>query len=590
MSGDIENIQKILKDEEIGPESDYRQCFKEALKCKRLDIAQLLFDHTLDILMMIFNTEMGVIEQFIEMGGNLNNAEIKEILSTFLSKAIFEYKIPVIKFLCRHGADVNAINSANMRLLSYAIFLEHYEAAKELLEWKANVLFLTKKDMVRLQQDKSYEAQELYQQLMKQYTESFKNKLLANQLTLKDIINIPKTLILDEKEQALLCLQLKVLIEKSGLGVAIIEKLINPLSIKYVLKLKNLCLLNIITEMAETILHPEMIDQGMATLCGPASFLSLLAHEKPELYIDMGLSLVSLGKTKKPFPLTVSKYSREEAASLNEVLMVEIRRYDNWTGYSPKSRRAGFQGLTAPRSLAQWLEASGISSVEDHTSVPLRIGGRPLSRPIRLLLNIAFGGFHKKGHQELSKKEKLQYLIQTLASGKRAILLISGRFSKKICHLMIAPSQINFCCGVSIDHYVYVKQMECRNNNIHYEFMTYGRIFQGFVNLDYFLKHFRGAIITDGSNLKTKRLFSDELRSLEPKTDSKLKRESDVLVRATAVEGCSSSNSSSGSSFQVEAPALTFLLERLRMIPAFEEFPPRVNTLIAAYVGNRAKP
>lgn len=483
-----------------------------------------------------------------------------------LFRAIRAKNQKMLNFHCQHSADLNIKNKFDEIPLAVAIRGKNYQPAQTLLNAGANPLLLPHEIYRELFQDKSAEAQTLYQVLLKQAKESLKGKLNLEQITSNVLMNLHDEIVnMDfEKMRNLLRAQIKT----SRILPEIADKLCTLLDSDKPLPTRALSRFHLVSELLVLIQHPEIIHQKNTNLCGPAAFLGLMITNNPTWIIDLAIELITTSKTTKPFSLTLSAFSKNKSQSIIEVLLVEIRRSENWTGYSPVSKREGFQGLTAPRVLSKWLEESGCEEVEDRTEAA-SFRGKPLVKPAQWLLNAMFFGFHQKEHQRLTKERMFELLRSAVENQKSIILLISPQMMEKIfgdsqkskgSEVSISKTfEWGSCCYIAIDHYVCLKNLEVHENNIiHLEIMTYGDSFKAYLPLTYFLEHCRGGIFTKTSNKKAKEITCNQ-------TDTVLLESKDNVEAVLTSLSSIANRANSGGDAEHSGLGLNFSFRNLKM-------------------------
>ena len=452
-----------------------------------------------------FNAEMAeLLLQHIDINTFGNHSEPTLFASIRLKNAAS------LEFLIAHNANVNLKNKSGESPLACALKMENYEAAKMLVAAGAN-LFSAPQDLIEKgQKNPSKKAVEFFTYFKKYQIEQINSEEGVKKIELSDFQNIPVTLLKGSRIKELLRAHLMDILKNSGLDKLWVERMETLLSKETTIKVKNTTFLHMIAEFSNILLHPEMIDQKETTLCGPAALVSLLVLKRPKMLFDLGVELVTQGKTQAPLKLTLSKYSTNKATSFIEILLTEIRRAGNYTGYSPERYGEEFQGLTPPRLLVTWLNAFGLDKVED-LSLPITTSGRTPSKKeegLYFLLDVVFLRFHADSyHTFQSKEENLNYLIQKINEGKQAIVLFSTDWVEEIHsqdtqtqyipNPSILESGLTYCFGMGIDHYVLVTSLTSTNRQVECEFTTWGKKYKCSMSQDEFLNCYRGAIIAN---------------------------------------------------------------------------------------------
>ncbi len=134
--------------------------------------------------------------------------------------------------------------------------------------------------------------------------------------------------------------------------------------------------LDLVDAMTQTVNGVKLtLNQGKASLCGPAAFLFVIVKTRPDLYIQAAIELYLTGKSKLTLESSKKAKSRNPPTltGLDWMLMTSVKpKYDN------TSER--FDGITLPGKLKRWFQKSGYSAVETHTS-------KVFNKSIRFLLS-----------------------------------------------------------------------------------------------------------------------------------------------------------------------------------------------------------
>lgn len=470
----------------------------------------------------------------LEAGWDINSVGNQKKPALF--SALHYHRNDMLRFLLRHGADVNlkAICATGCKhsALEIALEIKNYEAVEQLLSRSdINILSVPKRIYKDLAQEKTLVSKKILKQLHDVINKRLETKEGQDELTLEEIVNIPFSVYKNNPAlENIIRNRLKYLL----LDNPIFAKFQTILTKNPSLLLKNMSLLGVIAELSFILLHPEKINQHETMLCGPASFLSIMMHQSPERVIDLALVLALQGKTEKPFCLTLSKYSLQQATSMIEILLVEIRRQANWTGYSPSSFREGFQGLTAPKTLCGWLEVAGFNNIEELIT-PSNVRGKALSHPSEMLLNIVFCKFHQKRRSKLTKEANLEYATKSLAAKKQAIMLVSPQWVESLesdvskAHPVSEKPTATSLCGIAIDHYVYLVELKSLEENVYYKFETWGTTYEGTIARKEFLMHYRGVILADSLDSGLKPKITRELCHASDHNDGETKAAKETM-------------------------------------------------------------
>jgi len=443
-------------------------------------------------------------ELLIRYGLNVN--DYGKLSYNALLLAINRGDVRLVRFLCENKANVHLPYKHGDFPLLVAIKGRKFDVARVLIEFGANVFLLPLNILQELRNSKNLQDKQFYGELMAIYVKQLSQKEKIEALTLEEIKNIPfHELKLNAAIMEAIKNRIQTLLREKPLEKPLVEKLFNTLDHWEACstQFKLLHPFNIIAEVAELLHKPELIDQEDTKLCGPAALLTTLVKSNPQAFVGLALELLTKAKTEQPLKLDLSKHSKNEATAFAGVLMTEIRRASNFTGYSPTSVREEIQGVTNPRVLCDWLQTFGFQDVED-LSFMMNHRGAPLAKPLHMLLDIVFYGFHKDKETSLSQVEILQKLSAELNRGKQVILFLSEKFMDAIEKLEFRDypevevrvhHHANFGCCVPIDHYAYLNKLREVGDNIEFEVMTYGKIFSQTLSKEEFLSGFRGAVL-----------------------------------------------------------------------------------------------
>jgi hypothetical protein len=141
--------------------------------------------------------------------------------------------------------------------------------------------------------------------------------------------------------------------------------LINKLPIGKSPAFPHLSGLDVADGLKDRVDDPHNIDQGMASLCGPAAFFYVLLNFKPELYVQYVVDLFMTGKARigslSISPSDGARSYNPTAGSISDVdwiALASLRDSENTImSYSSASKRVA--GITVPRNIAHWLRAAG---------------------------------------------------------------------------------------------------------------------------------------------------------------------------------------------------------------------------------------
>jgi hypothetical protein len=134
---------------------------------------------------------------------------------------------------------------------------------------------------------------------------------------------------------------------------------------------------------------PSKIDQTVASLCGPAALMFLVAKNWPALYYQFVLDLYEFGAAKlNRLQITPSKGCRNfdpfgKISAADWVALAGLRDSENAIlQYSDVSDTAS--GITLPSTLAGWLERAGFKNVYNETNLYLTKGEKNLRDAAKL--------------------------------------------------------------------------------------------------------------------------------------------------------------------------------------------------------------
>lgn len=125
----------------------------------------------------------------------------------------------------------------------------------------------------------------------------------------------------------------------------------------------------------ERVEKPGRIDQGDASLCGPASLLFAVSRDKPDQYAqfivdlaDNGRALLGTLKIKPKKDLKLSKPHKDKVEYADWIGLASIRDSENdFFDYQDPSDTAA--GITMPEDLASWYKKAGYSSTKNETNL-----------------------------------------------------------------------------------------------------------------------------------------------------------------------------------------------------------------------------
>jgi hypothetical protein len=123
------------------------------------------------------------------------------------------------------------------------------------------------------------------------------------------------------------------------------------------------------------IKDPGLIDQGVASVCGPAALLYHIASDDPEYYANFVIQLYETGRASLGKLLIEPRDNlRQHAPDLSDVNEVDwislasIRNTENWFhNYHAESQF--LPALTFPETLAGWFRTVGYTDVKNRTNI-----------------------------------------------------------------------------------------------------------------------------------------------------------------------------------------------------------------------------
>jgi len=148
---------------------------------------------------------------------------------------------------------------------------------------------------------------------------------------------------------------------------------------------------DVITGLRERTNDPATIDQGRASLCGPASFLYCLLNDDPEVYVKYVIDLYNTGTayigTLKVSPgKDCRNYKPQGIAPIDWIALASLRDSENvFFDYEDTSDQ--FSGITLPMTLAGWFKAARYQDVKNETNVFFTKGGSDLDTYYALRLH-----------------------------------------------------------------------------------------------------------------------------------------------------------------------------------------------------------
>jgi hypothetical protein len=126
--------------------------------------------------------------------------------------------------------------------------------------------------------------------------------------------------------------------------------------------------------LLQRIASPQSVDQGQASLCGPASLAFSILSNLPAMWVDYVTSIYDRGATKlgkllvKPSDGCRNARLGTKIAPVDWVGLASLRDSEN-AMFSYDNPDAEFSGITMPGGLEEWFEKTGFKSVSNETNV-----------------------------------------------------------------------------------------------------------------------------------------------------------------------------------------------------------------------------
>ena len=143
-------------------------------------------------------------------------------------------------------------------------------------------------------------------------------------------------------------------------------------------------------ELLRRIINPGLINQGLASLCGPSALLFSVAKHNPTEYVNFAIDLFENGKGKigRLFiePGHDCRHYSPPNGSISQVdwmTAAAVRDSENWF-FDYDSVKDAFAGITLPGELAKWFRQAGFRDVKEETNLVATKGKRALAEVKRL--------------------------------------------------------------------------------------------------------------------------------------------------------------------------------------------------------------
>ncbi len=126
--------------------------------------------------------------------------------------------------------------------------------------------------------------------------------------------------------------------------------------------------------LLQRIKSPDSVDQGRASLCGPACLAFSILSSLPAVWVDYVTSIYDRGTTKlgkllvKPSDGCRHARIGTKISAVDWVGLASLRDSEN-SNFSYDNPNDEFAGITMPGGLDDWFEKTGFSGVKNETNV-----------------------------------------------------------------------------------------------------------------------------------------------------------------------------------------------------------------------------
>lgn len=131
----------------------------------------------------------------------------------------------------------------------------------------------------------------------------------------------------------------------------------------------------VVDQLRARVANPSTIDQGRSSLCGPASFLYVIAKDMPHVYAKYIIDLFEKGEagigSLRIKPSSACKNYRVPEANIQEIDWIglaSLRDSEN-SVFDYQAVDDRFAGITLSCDLQQWFVQSGYTQVENRTNL-----------------------------------------------------------------------------------------------------------------------------------------------------------------------------------------------------------------------------
>ena len=244
-------------------------------------------------------------------------------------------------------------------------------------------------------------------------------------------------------------------------------------------------------------ISPEIINQDVYNLCGPAALLYALAYALPKESMEF-VSKFEQNPREVGLSLPTRIDDRLGDLPVDLAIMMAMKHRFNYTGYHPI---AGWieqiQGATLPKEMVNWIHffedrlnlTDNLNSIVE-TFELRNTDGHSLSHIHQALLG---GVYSKKHYTPENFEEHVDYLLKWSQSSASIIMLMDINLCLKIMGDNSA-NMTSSLAGVEFSHYVYLHNMSFNktNNTVTIKIFTWGVCAERNLSIVDFQAGFRG--------------------------------------------------------------------------------------------------
>lgn len=126
-------------------------------------------------------------------------------------------------------------------------------------------------------------------------------------------------------------------------------------------------------QLRDRMAEPSKIFQGKSSLCGPASFLYVIATDKPHVYVKYIIDLyeqgeATIGNLRVKPGAACKNYKVERIQEIDWIGLASLRDSTN-SVFDYQTVDDQFAGITLPDHLQQWFIQSGYTQVYNRTNL-----------------------------------------------------------------------------------------------------------------------------------------------------------------------------------------------------------------------------